>query len=279
MSIKVFRLPLITSRQMREVDRVMVEEYGIQLIQMMENAGRSLAETARHLLDDSVIGKKIFVAAGKGNNGGGGLVAARHLSNWGAEVIVLTENSRFSGTPGQQWEILQKLPVKFVMGESALNYISRTKAHLIIDSLIGYGLKGDPRDYLTTLIRKINRSGIPVLSLDIPSGLDATNGEIPSVCIQATATMTLALPKIGLMKTGFRPVVGKLFLADIGVPPALYRKLGWEIGSVFHSESVIELPHLSADESSFVRLPLKNHPPINRIPESSTGFSCLVLES
>jgi len=279
MSIKVFKLPVITSDQMREVDRLMIEEYGIQLIQMMENAGRNLAETARCLLDYSISGKKILIAVGKGNNGGGGLVAARHLSNWGAEVVVVTENSRFSGIPEQQWEILQKLPIKFVLGESALKYISRTKADLLIDSLIGYGLKGNPRDYLTTLIRKINRSGIPVLSLDIPSGLDATTGEVSSVCIQAAATMTLALPKVGLMKKDVHQIVGKLFLADIGVPPGLYQKIGLQVGPIFNSESVIELPHLSADESSFMTFQPPGNKQTGKIPESSSGFSCLVLES
>ena len=82
------KIPAITTQQMIQVDRLMIEEYGIQLIQMMENAGKSLAELSRNLLGDDVQDKNIAVICGAGNNGGGGMVAARHLHNWGANILL-----------------------------------------------------------------------------------------------------------------------------------------------------------------------------------------------
>ena len=279
MPIKMQKLTVVTSEQMREIDRLMTEEYGILLIQMMENAGRNLAETARCLLNYSVAGKKIAIAVGKGNNGGGGMVAARHLSNWGARVTVLSEDSRFSNIPELQWKILQKLPVQFISGLAAVNQISSGKFDLFVDALIGYGLKGSPRGYIRKLINKMNDSKIPILSLDLPSGLDATTGEIASHCIRAVATMTLALPKTGLLKKNAQPVVGKLFLADIGVPPALYRKMGLFANPIFGTESVIELPDLHAGGSSFMFIQPPRHKQKVHHTGRRDGSSCIVLES
>jgi len=106
-SVADLRIPVVNTAEMREVDRLMIEKYGIQLLQMMENAGRNLAELARRFLDGSVSGKQIIVVAGKGNNGGGVLVAARHLYNWGAQITVLLQTEELSGIPELQWNILK----------------------------------------------------------------------------------------------------------------------------------------------------------------------------
>lgn len=112
-SIKASQIPIVTTEQMREVDRLMIEKYGIQLIQMMENAGHNLAKLTRRFLENSVVGKHILIACGKGGNGGGGFVAARHLYNWGAEVTVLIEaEDLLKNIPKIQWEILKTLPLK-----------------------------------------------------------------------------------------------------------------------------------------------------------------------
>ena len=137
---------------MVEVDRLMIEEYKIELIQMMENAGRNLAELGRRKLGGLVAGKSIACLCGAGNNGGGGLVAARHLHNWDADVVLVLafETSRLKEVPAHQWKILTQ------MGVETNQDPDFAEADLIIDALIGYGLSDDPREPVASLIEKAN---------------------------------------------------------------------------------------------------------------------------
>ncbi|HEC22949.1 MAG TPA: NAD(P)H-hydrate epimerase [Chloroflexi bacterium] len=236
------QLPLLTTDQMVEVDRLMIEEYGIGLLQMMENAGRSLAALARRLLGGNAQGKQIAVVCGAGNNGGGGLVAARHLSNWGARVRVVLARSpeKLKETPAHQWRALSRLPVERAVFDPA-SPPAFNHADLILDALIGYGLRSNPRGATADLIRLINASGQAILALDAPSGLDTTAGVPGDPCIKADATLTLALPKVGLATEQARAVVGDLYLADISVPPSLYRRLGIELPPLFATDTIIRL--------------------------------------
>jgi NAD(P)H-hydrate epimerase len=243
-SVADLRIPVVNTAEMREVDRLMIDIYGIRLLQMMENAGKNLAELARRLLNGSVHGKRILVAAGKGNNGGGGLVAARHLYNWGANVVVLLRTETLSGVPEIQWSILKKFPLEKKTDDQALKFISNDHSDLILDSMIGYSLAGNPRGWTAKMIECINSLSVPVLALDVPSGLDATSGEIYEPCIQATATMTLALPKTGLVKPEVKQVVGSLYLADISVPDVLYKEMGIDTTALFLNDTIIKLNNL-----------------------------------
>ncbi len=238
-------VPAVTAAQMREVDRLMVETYRVSLLQMMELAGHSLAHLVRAHLDGTVAGKSVVVAAGHGNNGGGGQVAARHLSNWGGAVTVLVESAeRISEVPRRQWEALAQLPVDRREGARALEFFDHARADIIVDALIGYGLKGRPRGWTEAAIIRINAQPAPVIALDVPSGLDATTGEPARACINATATMTLALPKTGLLTPHAWPHVGALYLADIGVPPALLARFRLDVGPIFGRRSIVRLdPH------------------------------------
>ncbi|NNF58998.1 MAG: NAD(P)H-hydrate epimerase [Rhodothermaceae bacterium] len=232
-------VPTVTTEHMREVDRAMEEDFGIALIQMMENAGRALARVAReHLLDGDVRGKAITVLAGTGGNGGGALVAARRLHGWGANVRVVTTKpaEAFEGIPAHQLAILQQLPLSITDGQA-----SDGPTNLILDGLIGYSLSGAPRGVAADLIRWANAQTSPVLALDVPSGLDATTGEAYDPSIRAATTLTLALPKPAL--TAATEQVGELFLADISVPPTLYSRppLAMEIGPLFAGDDVIRL--------------------------------------
>jgi NAD(P)H-hydrate epimerase len=230
-------IPSLTTEQMAEVDRLMSEEWGITLIQMMENAGRNLAELARRMLDGELSGRRVTVLCGKGNNGGGGMVAARHLSNRGASVSVklMGDPAGLKEIPAHQWDILQ------VMALTQADDPDLAQADLILDAMIGYGLSGDPRGVVAEWIRRANAAGGPILALDAPSGLDTTSGTAGNPCVRATATLTLALPKTGLLTPAARPLVGKLLLADISVPPGLYRRLGLEVGPIFAEDSILEL--------------------------------------
>ena len=230
-------VPALTTAQMAEVDRLMIEEYGIELIQMMENAGRNLAEMARRLLGSNLPGRRIVVLCGVGNNGGGGMVAARHVHNRGAAVRVklVGDPARLKDIPAQQWRILQ------TMGLATDDESDLAQADLILDALIGYGLTGNPRDPVADWIVRANVANCPILSLDGPSGLNLTSGAPGSACIRASTTLTLALPKTGLLTPSARGFVGDLFLADISVPPELYGRIGVEVGPLFADDSIIRI--------------------------------------
>ena len=230
-------VPVLTTEQMVEVDRLMIEAYGILLIQMMENAGRNLAEMARRMLDGHLSGRRVVVLCGKGNNGGGGMVAARHLHNRGAAVSVklIGDPAGMKEIPAHQWDILQ------MMALTQADDPELGQADLIVDAIIGYGLKGNPRGPAADWIERVNASGRPVLALDAPSGLDTTTGTAGDPCIKAQVTMTLALPKVGLVSPGARDVAGALYLADIGVPPELYGRLGVEVLALFEDDSLVVL--------------------------------------
>ena len=236
-------IPFITTDQMREVDRAMMEDYTIDLVQMMENAGRELAHLARiRFLDGDPRGKRVAVLAGTGGNGGGGLVCARRLSNWGADVTVWLSSpaERLTDVPKHQLSILERIGVPINPPSKGVDLSS---TDLCIDALIGYSLSGPPRGTTATLIQAANAHDAPALALDAPSGVDTTTGTVYEPVIQATATMTLALPKEGLAGAVARNFVGELYLADISVPPELYARppLNLEIGPIFTEEDIVRL--------------------------------------
>lgn len=231
-------LPSVTAQQMREIDRLMVEEFRIGLLQMMDHAGRNLTEVARALLGGEFAGRKVVVLVGPGNNGGGGLVAARHLANGGASVVVVLgqDAARLREIPALQHETLLRMGMRSVVYElgSAEALAARPgPCDLVIDALLGYSLDGPPRGRIAEFIRQANGSGRPILALDLPSGLHPDTGEAAEPCIRAHTTLTLALPKRGLLTPTAKPYVGRLWVGDIGVPPALYQRLGLEVGSLF----------------------------------------------
>ncbi len=226
------KLPALNTTEMIEVDRLMTEVYGIQLLQMMENAGRNLAKLALQMLENS--DKKVIILCGAGNNGGGGMVAARHLHNRGVDVhLALVGDGPLKEIPAHQWKILQKMEYR---NEPNFNLLG---ANLIVDAMIGYGLVGDLRSDVATIIEQVNASGVPVLSLDAPSGLNTSSGAPGKPCIRARSTLTLALPKVGLLTEAAKDVVGDLYLADISVPPELYKNLGLDVEHLFLKSTIM----------------------------------------
>ncbi len=235
--------PFLSTQQMREVDRAMIEDYKISLLQMMENAGRCLADLARsRFLGGDPRGQRVLVLAGSGGNGGGGLVCARRLHNWGASVRVLMTAApqRLGEVPRHQLSILERMGLET---DVAGNETELPESDLVVDALIGYSLKGAPAGVAASLIRRANSQTTPVLSLDVPSGVDTTAGTVYDPSVRATATMTLALPKEGLQAADAREAVGELYLADISVPPSLYAgpSLGLDVGPLFHAADVIRI--------------------------------------
>ncbi len=220
----------------------MTAEAGITLAQMMENAGRCLATHARGMLGGDARGWQVVVLAGRGGNGGGGLAAARRLFVWGAAVTVVLAQSRedMRGVPRQQLSMVEwiGIPVRLVADGSADLFAG---ADLLIDALIGYSLRDAPAEAVAALIRAANASGRPMLALDLPTGLDGDTGEASDPTIRATETLTLALPKRGLLTPTARSWVGQLHLADISVPEQVYRRLGLTVGPIFAKSDIIAI--------------------------------------
>ncbi len=215
-------IPKITTEQMVEVDRLMIETYHIDLLQMMENAGRCLAILAiDQFLKKDTNQKKVIVLAGSGGNGGGALVCARRLFNWGVDVEIYLSHDPADMTPvpAHQLISLNQMGVPIHHGKSL---DSRLEADLIIDGIIGYSINGNPRGTANRLITWANTQTIPKLSLDTPSGLNLTTGTVYTPAINANATLTLALPKRGLFGPEALQIRGTLYLGDISVPTELY---------------------------------------------------------
>jgi hydroxyethylthiazole kinase-like uncharacterized protein yjeF len=209
----------LTVEEMAGADRVAIERFGLDVLSLMENAGRGVANLARMMLGGKVAGKKICCLVGKGNNGGDGLVAARHLCNWGAEVVVVLsgEGSELRDAPAKQLATVSRMGIR-ILGPAG----DFGRADLLVDSLLGYGSRGNPREPVAGMIRRANASGIPVLAVDLPSGLDATMGEPGEPCVVAKATITFGLPKVGFLNPKSREFTGELYVADISMPQGAY---------------------------------------------------------
>jgi NAD(P)H-hydrate epimerase len=243
-------IPFVDTAEMIEVDRAMIEDYHIDLTQMMENAGRNLAHLARmRFLDGDPRAKRVLVLAGSGGNGGGALVAARRLHNWGGKVTIALGQAPEAMTPvpAKQLDILQRMAVNGSNASAAVRELTtlarESPFDLILDGLIGYSLRGAPVGLIGHLIRVANECEAPILSLDTPSGVNTTTGTIYDPVIKATATMTLALPKEGLRADGVAKYVGELYLADISVPPGLYGKppLNKDVGPLFAEDDIVRI--------------------------------------
>ena len=219
-----YPIPAITREQMIEVDRIMTEDLGISLFQMMEQAGYRLANLASNkFFDSDVAGTRVTILAGKGGNGGGAMVCARLLSGWGCLVTIAVAAEPAPGSVAhQQLDILGRLGVPVI---SIHEMDALPEQGLIIDGMVGYSLVGELRGDIAGLAEWANNQSPPVLSLDVPSGIDANLGKQNEVCVRATVTLTLALPKVGLLSSEAKAFVGIVYLGDIGIPKQIYTRL------------------------------------------------------
>lgn len=230
------QVPALSVAEMHEVDRVAVEQTGPTLLQMMEHAGTELALSALEMLGDDWRSSKVIVLVGGGNNGGGGVCAARHLANRGLTVLVVSilRPAEADGALGQQHLALAEAPAEVIRWDEAFD---TSEADLVIDAVIGTGLQDAPRARQMALIRAAQAASGPVISLDVPSGLNADSGETPGFAVQPTRTLTLALPKQGLTREN----AGELWLADLGIPPGVFARAGIAFSPVFGKETRLQL--------------------------------------
>lgn len=237
-------LPALSAAQMARVDELMTGKLGVDTLQLMELAGGAVASFARNrFLGGDTRGKRVIAFCGSGGNGGDALVAARLLVAWGANVAVHLshESGDLHGAAAHQAEILVKMGITPNPPGNDAPDVSH--ADVLLDGLLGFSLRGAPRGMTRTLIEAANAAGPPILAIDVPSGLDATTGAMTGACIRAAATLTLALPKAGLGVPAARGFTGDITVADIGVPPAVYNRLGIVLaGPPFASSSFVPWP-------------------------------------
>jgi NAD(P)H-hydrate epimerase len=232
-TVEASAVPWLSVEEMRAVDDAMVGDLGIELKQMMENAGRNLAVLARALLGGSAAGRVVTVLAGPGGNGGGGLVAARHLL--GADAIVhvrlAAARERLAPVTADQVAILTALGADILDDADVL-----PESELVVDALLGYSQSGPPRGNTAGLIEAA--AGRRVLALDVPSGLELSSGVLHEPHVRAEATMTLAAPKAALRGAA---TVGDLYLADISVPAVAFEQIGRRYATPFAEAPLVRV--------------------------------------
>jgi hydroxyethylthiazole kinase-like uncharacterized protein yjeF len=216
-------MKLVTAAQMRELDRRTIEDLGVPSLVLMENAGRSTYQILRREFPE--LTGPVVVLAGRGNNGGDGFVVARYLANAGIPltVFLVAARDQVQGDALVNLKILEGLNVEVeeVLEEDKLNDVLHlmSRAELVVDSLLGTGLNSPVRGLFAQVIYRVNRTRTPVLAVDIPSGLSADTGEPLGLAVEANVTVTYGFPKIGQILPPGRDLVGRLWQADISIPP------------------------------------------------------------
>jgi NAD(P)H-hydrate epimerase len=206
------QIPLLTSAQVREVDRLASERFQLPVSWLMEAAGWQVARHCR---------ARTMVVCGRGNNGGDGLAAARHLHRWGRLAgVACLQPDRLSGLAAEQAAALRAIGVEIASQPDF------SGAQIVLDALLGTGLSRPPEGQVAGWIRGVNGSGLRVVSVDVPSGLDADSGRAEGACVNAALTVTLGLPKAGLLSGEGPARAGEVWVADIGVPFEAYAELG-----------------------------------------------------
>jgi NAD(P)H-hydrate epimerase len=184
----------------------------------MENAARNAADSAWEMLSRRP--QNVTIVCGGGNNGGDGLAIARHLHNRGANVQILLaiDPIKYSGDAAINWDIVQAMGLEVAGVDDAAELISPFAADLIIDALFGTGLSQPPRPEAQALIHRINSSTVPVLAIDLPSGMDCDTGQPLETCVRATRTVTFVAEKSGFANPESTELTGDITVADIGCP-------------------------------------------------------------
>lgn len=232
-------LPVLSKAQARELERLMLRQYHISGPQMLENGGHAAAQLACDLLDGDIVDRPIVVLGGRGLPGGAALAAARRLMNWGAwvQVVCAYPAAAYRGVQGQQLAALQAAGAALAWAEDGWEL---PPCDLLIDAVLG-GAPVSAYGPERGLIELANSNPAPILSLDAPSGVDGERGRLLTPHVRAAATLALALPKGGLRSEAAAAVCGDLYLADIGVPPALYAQMGIDAPPIFGCNSILPL--------------------------------------
>ena len=252
-------MKVVTAEQMREIDRS-AASIGLTTEALMENAGRAVAEETKELLG-SVVGKHVLVIVGPGNNGGDGLVAARYLGDWGAEVSLYLCSQRSAGD--KNLALTQERGIATIQADQDGDFTSLDKllasSEVVIDAVFGTGrsraVEGVFKQILTkVVVAKEKRPELFVIAVDMPSGLDSDTGAVDSSCPYVDATITLGFSKPGLFNFPGAERAGKVIVADIGIPPSLAENIATELIIEDWVKSVLPERPLDANKGSFGRV-------------------------
>ena len=232
-------MKVVTAKQMNELDRLASTQHGISTAQLMERAGELLLAALRAQLG-SLTGKRIVIAAGKGNNGGDGMVLARLLQQHACtvETYLGADGSTLRGLAREQWQRLRQAGGHGCQcldrAEWTMEQFRRAAkgADIIVDALLGTGLTAPVEGIYAEMIDTINGAGAPVLAVDLPSGINADTGAVMGIAVNAAFTVTFALPKIGLLLYPGAAHTGRVIVVDIGIPRAALDQLALTVEQI-----------------------------------------------
>jgi ADP-dependent NAD(P)H-hydrate dehydratase / NAD(P)H-hydrate epimerase len=244
-------MKIVTAKEMQALDKETIGGHGVPGLHLMENAGRRVFDEIQRL-SGGVRGKRATIIAGKGNNGGDGLVVARHLKRAGAAVSVylLANEDEISPDARASLAAYKKIRGKFYPKSSFdLSGLQTRLAEsdLVVDAIFGTGLSSPVKGLAAEAISAINASSKPVVSIDLPSGINADTGDVMGVAVTAKLTVTLALPKLGLFLYPGADHVGLLKIVDIGIPEALVDRLRVRIELLTANQMADLLPRRPAN--------------------------------
>jgi len=237
----------IASTALRRADAEAVSTFGIEPIELMEVAGWQLARFV-DTFTDGIRNKRVMVVAGSGNNGGDALVAARFLLQRGAIVSASIVPSRDPNSlPARHALTARRLGIPILDAPQGID----PSADVLIDGLFGTGIHLPLREPAPAIIEAMNATGRPIVAIDVPSGMDADTGMGAGAAVKAAATVTLVAPKTGLAGAAN---AGRVFVADIGMPVALFGADGEALAALYAVGDVVELvapeltsgPHVTA---------------------------------
>lgn len=217
----------LTRQQSRLLDQRASQQFGVPSVVLMENAGRGVADTLERL----GIAGPVVIACGKGNNAGDGFVVARHLDLRGypVRVLVWAELAELTGDAAINYRIVEKsgIPLEVFGAQHDAARLRRALdgAAWVVDALLGTGAHGAPRPPLDAVIDTLNAAGLPILAVDLPSGLDCDTGQPSAHTIRAAHTCTFVAQKAGFLQPHAAPYLGTVHVLDIGAPRALVESM------------------------------------------------------
>ena len=207
--------------QVREIDKRSIEHYHIPGIVLMENASRAVADHIHEMY--GIPRRTVLILCGGGNNGGDGLAVARHLHNRGTQVqiVLAADPTRYKGDALLNWMIVEAMSLPVVMLDAARKRVAACEIDLFVDGLFGTGLTQSPRAPFNQFVELVESTALPVVSIDLPSGLDCDTGIPLGPCIRATHTVTFVAEKSGFANVRSKEYTGEIIVADIGCPREL----------------------------------------------------------
>jgi NAD(P)H-hydrate epimerase len=221
---------VLNTEQMREADRRTIEDIGLPSIVLMENAGRQTV-AAMEAAFDTLGSSRVAVLCGRGNNGGDGFVVARTLAQRGIEAVVFLLGSvaEVKGDARTNLEVLGRVGITVIEITNAqeweLHFTEVADCDVVVDAILGTGFRGRLTGLFETVVADVNELGVPIVAIDVPTGLSADTAELAGEAVEATMTVTLAAPKIPLVFPPADSHAGDLVIADIGIPPPVLDEL------------------------------------------------------